>query len=211
MIKTQGTQERIRIVYQGQCNKLTARGVGLLSYELGSSETSGEAYIRISGNETSGTCSFEWIKFQTIEAVLNNRPETDKPFNAKELYKAFISKSVNNHGYLAAVLKKVGAISSSAEAPTLLSVVSFSSIKDRVSTLAEEGIDIPDQIAQKKAEKDRQREERSKLRKTIAAESKTTPVKADLVEENSEPSDKENGKGTKMKNVPTRKKNKTEG
>ncbi len=48
----------IRIIYRGDCPKLTPRGKGKLSYEFG---VNGEIYIRIAANSQGGTCSFEWI------------------------------------------------------------------------------------------------------------------------------------------------------
>lgn len=174
MIKKQENAEQVRIVFKGQCKKLTARGVGLLAYELGTGVNSDACFIRISGNETSGTCSFEWIKLETIENLLKQRPESDKPFNAKLFQKAFISRSVNNHGYLAAVLKSEGVISSSAENPTLLSVVSFTAIRDRISALTKDGIDLTDHIALEQAGREKKRAEQSKSTKSSKVTAETT-------------------------------------
>ncbi len=53
------TTKTIRIIYRGECPKLTSRGQGILSYEFGVNED--EFFIRIAANSQGGTCSFEWI------------------------------------------------------------------------------------------------------------------------------------------------------
>ncbi|WP_319587224.1 hypothetical protein [uncultured Desulfobulbus sp.] len=49
----------IRILYRGTCSKLTARGRGDLSYEIGIDEDTSKSYVRISTNDSSGAFSSE--------------------------------------------------------------------------------------------------------------------------------------------------------
>ncbi len=128
--------QTIRIIYRGECPKLSPRGQGILSYEFG---VNGEIFIRIAANSQGGTCSFEWIPLKTLEDLLENNKED---FSAVFFRNVFISKSANNHGYLAAILKAVKAIGVSPEQPTKLTYLSFDSIKDQLNQLKIE--DLPD-------------------------------------------------------------------
>ena len=127
----------IRIIYRGECPKLTPRGKGTLSYEFG---VNGEIHIRIAANSQGGTCSFEWIPLKTVEDVLENNGKEN--FSAILFKKAFVSKSANNHGFLAAILKAVKVIGVAPEQPTRLTFLSFDSIKDQLKTE-----DLPDLVA----------------------------------------------------------------
>jgi biotin operon repressor len=138
---------KIRIVFQGECNKLTARGQGKLSYELGVDDTTDENFIRIAGNSQGGTCSFEWINLQTIENMMDYREPEEINFNAILFQKAFISRSANNHGYLAAILKAENVIGHALEQSSQLTGLSFDGIKEKIQTLQKEGIDLLDHIA----------------------------------------------------------------
>jgi len=102
----------IRIINRGECSKLTPRGRGALSYEFGVDDDTGENIIRIAANSHGGTCSFGWIQLKTIEDLLENNDEEN--FSAVFFRKAFVSRSANNHGYLAAILKAVKVIGASA-------------------------------------------------------------------------------------------------
>ena len=131
----------IRIINRGDCPKLTTRGQGTLSYEFGVKDD--ELFIRISANSQGGTFSFEWIQLQTVEGLLENNNE--KNFSAILFRKAFVSRSANNHGYLAAILKAVKVIDMSPHQPAKLTFLSFDSIKDQLNHLKTE--DLPDLVA----------------------------------------------------------------
>jgi hypothetical protein len=139
----------IRIILRGECSKLTPRGKGTLSYEFGIND--GDIFIRIAANSQGRTCSFEWIKLQTIEDLLENRGVDYRLFSAVLLRKAFISRSANNHGYLAAILKSEKIIGVSPEQPAKLTYLSFDSMKDRLNQLKTE--DLPDLVAAEKQRK----------------------------------------------------------
>ncbi len=145
----------IRIIYRGECPKLTPRGQGILSYEFG---VNGEIFIRIAANSQGGTCSFEWIPLKTVEDLLANRGEENKFFSAVLFRKAFVSKSANNHGYLAAILKSEKVIGASPEQPTKLAYLSFDSIKDQLSHLKTE--DLPDLVAADLKEREAKKKQR---------------------------------------------------
>jgi hypothetical protein len=142
------TNPTVRIIYRGECPKLTPRGQGTLSYEFGLNDD--ELLIRIAANSQGGTCSFEWIPLQTVEGLLENNNE--KNFSAILFRKAFVSRSANNHGYLAAILKAVKVIGVSPEQPAKLTFLSFDSIKDQLNHLKTE--DLPDLIAAARKERE---------------------------------------------------------
>jgi hypothetical protein len=144
-----------RIIYRGDCAKLTPRGKGKLSYEFGINDASGDIYIRIAGNSQGGTCSFEWITLKTIEDLLG-----EEKFSAVLFKKAFVSRSANNHGFLAAILKAEKVIGVAPEQPTKLTYLSFDSIKDQLNQLKKEGVDLPDLVAAGLKEREERKQQR---------------------------------------------------
>ena len=156
-MSTKNEPKTVRIIYRGECPKLTPRGQGVLSYEFGLNGD--ELFIRIAANSQGGTCSFEWIPLQTMESLLE---DAEASFSAVIFRKAFISRSANNHGYLAAILKAVKVIGVSLDHPAKLSFLSFDSIKDQLSHLKEE--DLPDLVAAARKER-----EANKQAKTVEA------------------------------------------
>lgn len=137
---------KIRIVYQGECSKLTARGKGRLSYELG--VESKEQFIRIAGNSQGGTFSFEWISLQSLETLLEN---PDPNFTAVLFKQVFVGRSANNHGYLAAILREENVIAHDPQQANQLTYLSFKEIKAKIKSLGD--IDLPDHIAASLEEK----------------------------------------------------------
>ena len=157
-----------RIIYHGECPKLTPRGQGVLSYEFGVNED--EIFIRIAANSQGGTCSFEWIPLKTVEDLLENNGK--ESFSAVIFRKAFISKSANNHGYLAAILKAVKIIGSDPQQPAKLAYLSFDSIKDQLDHLMTE--DLPDLVAADLKEREARKQQNSVEPKKKGRPKKTT-------------------------------------
>lgn len=133
---------------RGECPKLTPRGQGILSYEFGVSDDA--FFIRIAANSQGGTCSFEWIPLQTVESLLEDN--VGESFPAAVLKKVFISRSANNHGYLAAILKAVKVIGAAPDHPAKLTYLSFDSIKDHLDKLKTQ--DLPDLVAAARKERE---------------------------------------------------------
>ncbi len=160
----------VRIIDRGECPKLTPRGQGILSYEFGVGDDA--FFIRIAANSQGGTCSFEWIPLKTIEDLLKNNAE--ESFSAILFRKAFISKSANNHGYLAAILKAVKVIGASTEQPAKLTFLSFDSIKDQLNHLKTEDVDLPDLVAAALKEREAKKQQR---KSATSVEPADTPKK----------------------------------
>jgi hypothetical protein len=93
------TADKVRIVFQGEAEKLSKRGKGLLKYELAINDTSDAYCVRISANEGGGSCSNEWVNLQTLEEMLSNRSsENENNFKASFFIKAFKGRSSTNSG-----------------------------------------------------------------------------------------------------------------
>ena len=153
-------ESKIRIVYHNTSPKLSKRGKGLLEYELGVKDTTGEYFTRIAGNPGGGSCSYEWVDLKTIEDLLQNRSEEDYTFKASIFIKVFVGRSSTNSGFLAAILREEGVIYNNPEQPSTLLLSSFEQIKAKITSLMKEGIDLPDKVAVKKQERDDQKEQR---------------------------------------------------
>ncbi len=139
------TESKIRIVYQGECSKLTTRGKGNLSYELGVDDEIKEHFVRIAGNSQGGTFSFEWISLQSIETLLEIPDPKNPDFTAVLFKKAFVGRSANNHGYLAAILREENVIAHGPQQNSQLTYLSFKEIKAKIKSLEKK--DLPDHIA----------------------------------------------------------------
>lgn len=149
----------MRIIQREDCPKLTERGQGTLSFEFGVNDTTGEYFIRIAANSQGGTCSFEWINLHAVEDLLLN--SGGECFSAVFLKKLFISRSTNNHGFLAAILKDANIIGADSDRPTKLRFLSFNSIKEQLNHLKTEDVDLPDLVAADSKEREERKQQSS--------------------------------------------------
>lgn len=177
---TKKSNTGIRIVFLGTCPKLTTRGRGDLSYELGIDEATGDSYIRISANASSGAFSNEWIAIDQIRTLLKIKAEPQKPFSAVTMESLFTRRSANNYGYLAAVLRAEGALTVLPGKPVVLSPGEWEPVLQKIKTLKDKGISLTDHIAiaaQQKAEKRAQLVENMRNAKTAKAAEKSKDAK----------------------------------
>lgn len=135
-----------RILYQGTSEKLTSRGHGKLSYELGIS-ASGENVIRIAGNESSGGFSYEWVDLLKIQSILQLNVDSGKSLSATALDTLFVRRSANNSGYLAAILATEGVLRILPGKPVLLGHGDWEPLLNKINTLKESGVTLTDHIA----------------------------------------------------------------
>ena len=87
----------MKVTKSGECPKLSS---GTLTYELGTED--GEQYIRVAANPGGGRFSNEWVSVKKIEELLQ---EAGPEFSSTIFREVFVSKSTNNAGFLAAILK----------------------------------------------------------------------------------------------------------
>lgn len=91
------------------CPKAGQRSSGKIDYRLLTDSERTEVYLTLVGNDGAGYFSREIVAFNTIERCLASVP-AQQPFPAKTLQPAFLSRSVNNAGFLLAVLKAEGLV-----------------------------------------------------------------------------------------------------
>ena len=165
----------VKILFQGTCPKLTTRGAGELSYELGIDDATGNSYVRISANASSGAFSHEWLGIGHIRTMLELKNEQQQTFAAAVLNTLFVKRSSNNYGYLAAILKAEGVLVALVGQTTLLRLGTWEPLLQKIDSLNEQGVNLPDNIAiaaQKRAEKKAQLMTKMRPEKTPKAVSK---------------------------------------
>lgn len=101
----------------GQAAKAGERATGQISYSVLSDTDRQELYLTLTGNEGGGWFSREIIPLSRIEAVLDALTDRFQPLHSKVLRPAFDSKSVNNAGFLAALLRAEGLLTPAPDSP----------------------------------------------------------------------------------------------
>jgi redox-regulated HSP33 family molecular chaperone len=96
--------EAITSLCQHTIPKLSERATGTLTYRVGVSE-SGTVYVAITANQGGGYFSPEWVSLSRIRECLAGYLDTDEVFPTKVLRGAYRNRSVNNGGFLAALLR----------------------------------------------------------------------------------------------------------
>jgi hypothetical protein len=88
----------------GQAIKTGSRSQGYLHYRILTDTAQQQLFITLIGNDGDGCYSKEIIPFSQIEQCLHGI-DTSKPIASKRFQPAFIGKSANNAGFLAAILR----------------------------------------------------------------------------------------------------------
>ncbi|NDY74249.1 hypothetical protein DO021_20475 [Desulfobacter hydrogenophilus] len=163
--KTGETEPVIRILYHGECPKLTPRGMGNIKYELGINDENDEAYIRIAGNASSGAFNTKWVGVNEIRERLEKlAEETFRAIILQELYK---SQSSNNHGFLGAILKAEGVLVGVEKPPSMLQMGEWTGLLKKIESLKREGVSLTDHIAVAAKERAEKRAEDLLKRKSV--------------------------------------------
>lgn len=92
--------------------KAGQRSTDDITYRVLTDEQRQDLFITIVANKSSGYFSREIVPLAAIELCLNGIPK-DQPLSARIFRSAFIGKSVNNAGFLAALLKAEGLLTPS--------------------------------------------------------------------------------------------------
>ena len=98
--------------------KLGERAIGHLVYQVAVGE-SGAVYLAVTGNGGSGYFSREWVALSRIREVLKPYLESGQTFATPILRPAYVNRSNNNGGFLAAILRHEGLLTASPEQPHL--------------------------------------------------------------------------------------------
>ncbi|MGZ5049962.1 MAG: hypothetical protein ACXWF8_07940 [Methylobacter sp.] len=88
----------------GRAVKTGSRSQGYLHYRILTDTAQQQLFITLVGNDGDGCYSKEIVPFSQIEQCLHGI-DTSKPIASKRFKPAFIGKSANNAGFLAAILR----------------------------------------------------------------------------------------------------------
>jgi len=107
----------MKTIYSAECQKLSS---GILNYEVGIDK--GEYFVKVAENPGGGRFSDEWVPVKKIEDVLE---KAGPSFSSIIFREVFVSKSTNNAGFLAAILKAEKVVGPAADNPKKLTFLSF--------------------------------------------------------------------------------------
>jgi len=138
----------ITIIKKTNCGKVSTPEKETLTYNIGHCDD--EYYFRITDNVGGGFFSHEWISLNDITQCL----PTDSNFNATALTPLFKSKSANNAGFLAAVLKSEYLLLRFKETKRLHTVGDISAFTKTMQKLVKNKVSLPDVIADREAVKE---------------------------------------------------------
>lgn len=155
----------IRILLRDNCPKLSARGVGDLEFEVGIDDETDEAYVRISGNASSGAYSTKWVKLNDVRIILDNVEE--EPFKANVLAPLYAGQSNSNVGYIGAILKALGVLDGVDRPPSALKIGSWDQLMNKITKLNEKGISLKDEIAIAESEKVKKKQAAAGKKKSV--------------------------------------------
>lgn len=102
---------------QAQAAKTGERSTGRITYAVLCDVDRQSLYLTLTGNEGGGWFSNEIVPLTRIEEVLNALPDRDQALSSKCLRPAFISQSVNNGGFMGAVLRAEQLLMPAPDAP----------------------------------------------------------------------------------------------
>lgn len=101
---TTQTQSAHILLRSGEARKVGQRSSGVIRYDVVSDSERSKVFIRITSNDGGGYFSREFVDFdKAIDSVVQYKDGS--PFPSKVFAPAFVGKSSNNAGFLAAVLR----------------------------------------------------------------------------------------------------------
>jgi hypothetical protein len=101
--------ETITQIRSNTIPKLSERATGRITYQVGLG-ASGALYLAVKANEGGGYFSPEWVPLARVRACLADHLDTEEAFATPLLRSAYVNRSVNNGGFLAAILRHEGLI-----------------------------------------------------------------------------------------------------
>ena len=134
----------------GTAKKLGQHSAGILNYHVLTDNDRRGLLLAVTRNEGGGYYSRERVPFRTIVKCLD-KYKSGVPFVSKVLKDVFVSKSANNAGFMAAVLRALGLLAAAPEAQTQ-HVVTGDWLAWEKATLAETGtrIELPADVGGEK-------------------------------------------------------------
>lgn len=168
--KKQPIDKPSRILKKGTCPQLSRTTDAKLSYNIGYSDSSGTTFIRIIANSGGGFFSNEWIALEDICGVIEKLPQKE-PFPALVLKSLYQSRGANNHGFLAAALRKEGILVAVDTKPYLNLFGGMKAFSDGIGKLIQNNTSLEDEVALHAAEVEAKREALIAQVKAAAAKS----------------------------------------
>lgn len=179
-VDTSGTTEAvtvspIRILKQADTPKLSPRGKGHLTYEMGVTRDQADALLkadtakeeatlaeaiwcRVTVNQSSGYFSDEWISLAQVIEIVDQQVVPFKAIIFRDLYER---KGANNHGFLGAALKAEGLVVADEKQPLILTPASRrESFWQQIQAAIKKGSDLTDHVGKEKARKDAIKQQR---------------------------------------------------
>ena len=141
----------INILKKAHCGKVSTPDKETLTYNIGNNGV--DYYFRITDNIGGGYFSKEWVSLMDISQYL----PTDSNFNATALAPLFKSKSANNAGFLAAVLKAESLLIAVKETKRLHSLGDLNVFNKAMQKLVKSKVSLPDEVAIREIEKEAKR------------------------------------------------------
>lgn len=104
---------KLLLIEEKRCGKISDRSTGQLTYRLMKDEEGVEAYVAILSNDTAGYFSREPVSILRIHQCLQAAVKVAKTIPSQRLRQVFKGQSVNNGGFLAAILRAEGILAPS--------------------------------------------------------------------------------------------------
>jgi hypothetical protein len=104
---------KLLLIEEKRCGKISDRSTGQLTYRLLKDEEGVEAFVAIVGNESVGYFSREPVSVLRIHQCLQAAVKVGKAIPSQRLRQVFKGQSVNNGGFLAAILRAEGILAPS--------------------------------------------------------------------------------------------------
>ncbi|MFD2112119.1 hypothetical protein [Thiorhodococcus fuscus] len=87
--------------------KLSERAIGQMTYRIGIG-ASGTVYLAVAANQGGGYFSPEWVSITRLQEILAPYQSSGDSFPTPVLRAAYVNRSANNGGFLAAILRHTG-------------------------------------------------------------------------------------------------------
>ncbi len=139
---------KLLLIEEKRCTKVSDRVTGQLTYRLLKDEDGSEAFVAIVANESVGYFSREAVPLTRIHQCLHAAVKVGKTIPSLRLRQAFEGRSVNNGGFLAAILRHEGMLAPSPD--NAFQHILAGDVKEwRATLLTRPGYALPDKAAPK--------------------------------------------------------------
>lgn len=145
----------MQIIKQSQCKKLSKQAKGMLSYDIAHKDTM--FLFRVTAN-SGGIFSTEWLSLKSVQEAI---PEGET-FSAIQLSRLFKSSNANMPGFITAILSAEGLVEQVDGSQRIHQLVDDTAFLKSMSALVKKKVSLPDDVAQREAEKEAKRLELEK-------------------------------------------------